>query len=151
MNKFKKILIGMIALTLIFVIGFVGTLLWLQSKAQNTKKEANSVKKSKTVVHKIEAPIISNLKDNGKVNISVTVELAVKDETKDDKKFSTDLAADDSLVNTTIIVVLRSKTVADVSEPDAPIKIGKEITDELNKAYNCDKFVTTNYKQFITQ
>lgn len=151
MNKFKKILIGLIVFTLVFVIGFVGTLLWLQSKSQSAEKEAKNPKKHKTTVHKIADPIISNLKDNSKVNIRVMVELEIKADNKEDTKFAEELTADDGLIPTTIIAVLRNKTVAEVSEPDAHIKIGKEITEELNKAYNCENFLATNYREFITQ
>lgn len=150
MGKFKKVLIGMIVITLLFVVGFVGTLIWLQSKSNSSAKE-NDFKNQKTVVHKIESPIISNLKGQSKVYIRVVVELKLKDNNKDDKKFFAALSEDDGDATTAIIEVFRSKTVEEVSEPNAPTQIGREITKELNRIYNTDKFVTTNYREFITQ
>lgn len=151
MNKFKKILIGLIVMTLIFIVGFVGTLIWMQSKSQEATKAKTSTKKVKTVPFDLTDPIVSNLKDNTKVNIRVVVKLKMKDDTKEDKKFVEEFAADTGPATTTIITVLRNKTVADVTEPDAPIKIGKEITDELNKTYQTEKFIETNYVEFLSQ
>ncbi len=151
MGKFKKILISLIVFTLVFVVGFVGTLIWMQSKAQEAKKATSSEKKHKAVTYTIEAPIVSNLKDNSKVNIRVVVKLKLKDDNKEDKKFFEEFSADTGPATTTIITVLRNKTVSEVSEPDALLKIGKEITDELNKTYHTDKFIETNYVEFLSQ
>lgn len=145
--KMNKILLGAVALVLVFVIVFVGVLFWMKSSSGTKKTEAKNLK---TTAYAITDPIVANLADDSTVNIRVAVTL----ETVTDAAFDAKLKADDSLARTVIITVLRHKKVSEVSPttaPDAPLNIRQEIVDELNKAYNTDKFVGVNFREFITQ
>lgn len=151
MNKFKKILIGMVIITLAFVIGFVGVLIWLQSKSEDATKAKDKTEPKKTVAYVMENAIVTNVKDNMKVNIRVVPEIRLKDDTKEDKKFVEEFKTNIGLASTVIITLLRNKTQAELMEQNATFTIGEEITKELNKAYKTDKFVATYFSEFIPQ
>ena len=146
MSKMNKILIGIVALVLVFVIAFVGVLLWMRSNSSGSEHK-KEVEKPKTTVHMIEESIVTNLVDSANINIRVAVSL----EWVADKTFDEELKENDGLATTVIITALRGKKVREVSEPDAPMKIREEIVKDLNKAYHTDKFVEVYFKEFIVQ
>lgn len=150
MGKFKKILIGLIVGVMVLITAFVGTLIYLQSRSEKAA-EAKKETKAATVVYKIENPIVCNIKDNMKINVRVIAEIELADATKEDKKFAEELKANDGIAINAINVVLRGKTVAEVSDPQAPTTIAKQVTEEIKKAYNTDKIIEVIFREFITQ
>lgn len=151
MDKLKKILIIVICAVLVIIIGFLGTLFWFRAKANKVEKVKEVVEKHKTISHKIEDAIVTNVADDKKAFVRVSIELELYDDTKEQTTFAEELKANEGAAVNTIIAFLRSKTTEEVIDPKAPLKFGPELTKEINEVYETENFKAVYFKEFINQ
>jgi len=165
MTNIKKIIIAIIIFALLLISGFVGAIYWLNAREAAELEAEEHAEEVHIISHEMTEAIVVNIMNSNKY-LRVKPILKLKDNVEKDKEIlaifglaesggghggEAVVASGDGVLKPTFNIILRSKSLEEIQQPNSLITFGEEIAKELNSVFNCDTFQAVEFAEFIYQ